>query len=134
MKLETKGLPTNNIHFLSLPFASVEEFKYTEIAEEVNKIRPDLIWVSLGAPKQERFMHYLLPHIDSGVMLGVGAAFNFYIGKLAIPRLGLGRLRLIWLNRLFKEPRKSIQRLFSYLKILPRLYFEEKRIYRKNNG
>ena len=58
----------------------VESFNYLEISKLINQNKPDIIWIGLGAPKQEVFMSKLLPHIDSGLMLGVGAAFNFYSG------------------------------------------------------
>lgn len=127
LRLQKKGLNTANLNLLTLPFNSVEEFNYTAIAREINNFRPDLIWVSLGAPKQEQFMSKLLPHIKCGVMLGIGAAFNFYIGELKIPRLKIGQLRFIWLNRLFNEPKKLIKRLLPYIVILPKLYLAEKK-------
>ena len=62
------------------PFLNVEDFDYLKISKLINQNKPDIIWIGLGAPKQEIFMSKLLPHIDSGLMIGVGAAFNFYSG------------------------------------------------------
>ncbi len=44
----------------------------------INDDEPDIIWVSLGAPKQEKFMNLLLPYLNKGVMFGFGAIFNVY--------------------------------------------------------
>jgi N-acetylglucosaminyldiphosphoundecaprenol N-acetyl-beta-D-mannosaminyltransferase len=84
------------------------------------------IWVSLGAPKQELFMSRLLPYIQRGVLLGVGAAFNFYIGHNVQPRFHLGALRFIWLDRIYREPRKQLKRVGKILTTLPRLYLDER--------
>ena len=125
--LMNKNLNTINIETITLPFLSVESFDYQSIATQINLLKPNIIWVSLGAPKQEIFMNKILPFLDQGVMFGIGAAFNFYIGELNVPRFKLGSLRFIWLNRLFNEPNKLIRRLIPFMAIMPRLYLEERK-------
>lgn len=114
--------------FVDLPFRKVEKFDYLEISAKINNYHPDIIWVSLGAPKQEEFMYRLLPYIDQGVLFGVGAAFNFNAGGAGhvkrAPKWML-RLKLEWLHRAFEEPRKNIPRYLSFVKILPHLIREE---------
>lgn len=117
--------------FATLPFKDVDDFDYVSIAKDINDDAPDIIWVSLGAPKQEIFMSKLKPLLNRGVMFGFGAIFNFNAGKEAskvqrAPRWML-RYRLEWLYRAFNEPRKNIPRYWSFIKILPRLAIEEKR-------
>ena len=46
----------------------------------------DIIWVALGAPKQEIFMNRLKPHLKKGVAIAIGAAFNFYSGMADAPQ------------------------------------------------
>lgn len=75
---------------ISLPFRKVENFGYKSIADQLNKIQPDIIWVSLGAPKQEKFMYNLQPYLNSGVMFGIGAEINFYIGQIKMPSYAIG--------------------------------------------
>lgn len=133
-RLVDKGIGTSNVSLLPLPFKAVEEFDYLAIAERINELKPEIIWVSLGAPKQEQFMANILPHINSGVMFGIGAAFNFYIGKIALPSFRIGSLKFIWVSRIFKEPQKQISRIIPYLKILPSLYWlERKKLYAQRN-
>lgn len=122
-----KNMNDLNIQAIALPFMPVESFDYQSIAKKINKIEPDIIWVSLGAPKQEIFMNKLEPLLDHGVLFGIGAAFNFYIGKLTVLRFKIGSLRFIWLNRLFNEPRKIAKRLLPYILSLPALYWDEKK-------
>lgn len=126
--LESKNINSDHILALALPFKSVEDFDYKAIAEKIEQINPEIIWVSLGAPKQEIFMSKLLPYIKSGVMFGIGAAFNFYNGDLNLPDFRIGALKFIWLNRLFQEPKKIFGRLKDYVLIIPKLYFDEKKL------
>lgn len=124
--LRERGCDDSNISVLPLPFKAVDDFDYVGIAREITIINPDIIWVSLGAPKQELFMHNLLPHLSRGLMFGIGAAFNFYIGKIALPKSNLGALKFIWISRLFSEPKKQIARILPYIRIIPRLYLNER--------
>jgi N-acetylglucosaminyldiphosphoundecaprenol N-acetyl-beta-D-mannosaminyltransferase len=126
-RLTKKGLSNQHLQVMTLPFLSVEQFDYRSIADTVNKIQPNIIWVSLGAPKQELFMSKILPYLHHGLMFGIGAAFNFYTGKIDIPKFHIGAFRFIWLSRLIAEPKKLYSRLIAYILLLPMLYFSEKR-------
>ena len=129
-ELKKRGLPSHHISHLDVPFVKVEEFDYKTIAHQVNKIDADIIWVSLGAPKQERFMAMLLPYIDRGVMFGIGAAFNFYIGEIIQPKFRIGAFRFIWLDRIYREPKKQLKRVWQILKAMPLLYWDERERYK----
>ena len=118
-----------NMRFETLPFRKVEEFDYQGIAAMINADNPDIIWVSLGAPKQEMFMARLQPHLKRGVMFGYGAIFNFNAGVGNVKRAPkwMLRLRLEWLYRAFEEPKKNVPRYWGVIKILPRLVWEERK-------
>ncbi|MEL7588488.1 MAG: WecB/TagA/CpsF family glycosyltransferase [Prolixibacteraceae bacterium] len=119
--------------FEELPFRKVEEFDYEKIAAAINRDKPDIIWVSLGAPKQEFFMNKLLSYLDKGVMFGFGAIFNFNAGAGNVKRAPrfMRYLRLEWLYRAFEEPQKNIPRYWNFIKILPFLVKEERLYARK---
>ncbi|TKC13074.1 WecB/TagA/CpsF family glycosyltransferase [Pedobacter polaris] len=125
--LEKKGIDNRHLSVMPLPFKAVEEFDYVEISKYINGIKPQIIWVSLGAPKQEVFMSNLLPYLDKGIMFGIGAAFNFYIGNIALPDAKIGALKFIWVSRIFSEPMKQLPRILPYIKVIPKLFFQEKR-------
>lgn len=129
-ELKHRGLPYDHISHLDVPFASVEDFDYQTIAKQVNAVNADIVWVSLGAPKQERFMAKILPYINRGVLFGIGAAFNFYIGEIIQPKLHLGAFRFIWLDRIYREPRKQLKRVWKILRVLPLLYIDERKRYK----
>jgi len=102
-----------NSKFMPLPISSVDKFDYQNIANEINIFNPDIIWVSLGAPKQEEFMYNILPYIKCGVMFGFGAILNFYSGLEKYKRAPdiFLKYRLEWLYRLKQEPHKTYKRL-----------------------
>lgn len=117
----------SEMHFETLPFRTVEEFDYEQIGTMINNDGPDIIWVSLGAPKQEKFMSLLLPYLKKGVMFGFGAIFNFYAempGLKRAPQL-MVKLKLEWLYRFTQEPRKQIRRANFFLRLLPKMVIEE---------
>lgn len=118
-----------DMRFETLPFRAVEDFDYERIAEMINEESPDIIWVSLGAPKQEMFMSRLQPYLNRGVMFGFGAIFNFYAGVGTVKRAPrwMLKLKLEWLHRALEDPKKNVPRYWNFLKILPRLVREEKR-------
>lgn len=118
----------SDMRFETLPFKDVEDFDYEGIAKMINDDNPDIIWVSLGAPKQEMFMARLEPYLNRGVMFGFGAIFNFNAGVGDVRRAPkwMLRLRLEWLHRAFEQPKKNIPRYWRFIKILPGLVRDEK--------
>lgn len=118
------------MRFETLPFRAVDEFDYQGIADMINADNPDIIWVSLGAPKQEMFMARLKPFLKRGVMFGYGAIFNFNSGVGEVRRAPkwMLRLRLEWLHRALEQPQKNVPRYWNFIKTLPRLIREERRL------
>ena len=60
-------------------------------------------------------------------MFGIGAALNFWVGDLALPKFHIGPMRFIWLTRLFQDPVRQIKMNWIVLKTLPKLYREERK-------
>ena len=122
-------LPDGDGHLfhVPLPFSSVEEFDYVGIARELERLNADIIWVSLGAPKQEFFMERLLPHLKRGIMLGIGAAFAFYLGELKDYSFRIGEARFNWIYRIITEPKKQLNRVKSIFRYYPAIYLKEKK-------
>lgn len=114
--------------FYELPFCNVDEFDYEDIARRVEESEADIIWVALGAPKQEIFMSKLKPHLKRGVMIAVGAAFKFYSGtdEKRAPQW-MVKVHLEWVYRILCSPRKQLKRCSMILLTLPRLLMEEMR-------
>jgi N-acetylglucosaminyldiphosphoundecaprenol N-acetyl-beta-D-mannosaminyltransferase len=83
---------------------------------DVTGTHPDIIWVGLGTPKQERFMAENWRTLDTGLLIGVGAAFDFHSGRVPQAPRWMQRSGLEWLFRLATEPRRLGPR---YLKTNP---------------
>lgn len=114
--------------FKELPFLPVEKFDYAEIARMIEEDQAEIIWISLGAPKQERFMAQLKPHLHHGVMIAIGATFNFFSGqKIKRAPEWMIRHHMEFLYRIYSEPHKQIKRCWGILSTLPELLIMEYR-------
>ncbi len=92
------------------PFRELTEEESAALAARVAALRPDFIWVGLSTPKQEKFMSAHAARLDAGVMLGVGAAFDFLSGRVRQAPRWLQRMGLEWFFRLCTEPRRLAPR------------------------
>ncbi|CAB4365448.1 MAG: WecB/TagA/CpsF family glycosyltransferase [Actinobacteria bacterium] len=94
----------------SPPFRELNDHEQRDIVAQINAVDPDLVWVGLSTPKQERWMAAMRPQLQARVLLGVGAAFDFHSGnKRQAPRW-MQRTGLEWLFRLMCEPRRLWKR------------------------
>jgi len=89
---------------ISPPFRPLRDSERKEIIACINDVSPDIIWVSLGAPKQETWMWEMRKEINRGVMIGVGAAFDYFVGNIKRPPVWIQRFGLEWLCRLYQDP------------------------------
>lgn len=115
-----------NMKFVELPFCDVHDFDYPSIARMIEEDGADIVWVALGAPKQEYFMNLLKPHLSHGVMIAVGAAFKFYsgVGTKRAPQWMIDR-HLEFVHRLSTEPKKQMRRCYRIVTTLPGLLYTE---------
>lgn len=93
-------------------------FTEEELAEleAIKRAKPDFIWIGLSSPKQEYWMMKAVTHLDHGVLLGVGAAFDFHAGVIKRAPALMRGYGLEWLHRLLSEPRRLWRR---YLILAP---------------
>lgn len=93
----------------SPPFRPLTEEEDEEIMGRINNTNPDFIWIGLGAPKQEQWMY---AHRDKlcGVMLGVGAGFDFHAGTVKRAPVWMQKCGLEWLYRLTQDPKRLFKR------------------------
>jgi N-acetylglucosaminyldiphosphoundecaprenol N-acetyl-beta-D-mannosaminyltransferase len=90
----------------SPPFRPLDVGEDNDAVRRINEARPDIVWVGMGTPKQERWMWDHRDRLDAAVLIGVGAAFDFHSGlKRQAPRW-MQRNGLEWLFRLLSEPRR----------------------------
>lgn len=134
-ELKEMNPDVERMSFVELPFRDVEDFDYPEIAKMIEEDGAKIIWVALGAPKQERFMNKLLPYIESGVMIGVGAVFKFYSGleESRCPQW-IQKHHMEFLYRIWQNPKKQLKRCFWIIVSLPKLYIQEYRRSKQNKA
>ncbi len=102
------------------PFGPMPHAQEMEFVDMVNRLQPDIVWVGISTPKQERFMARYLPLLDTTLMFGVGAAFDFHTGRIADCADWIKRAGLQWLDRLLQDPRHLWKR---YLRNNPPFLF-----------
>jgi N-acetylglucosaminyldiphosphoundecaprenol N-acetyl-beta-D-mannosaminyltransferase len=94
----------------SPPFRPMTPEEDEALVDRINQAAPDIVWVGLSTPKQERWMAEHVGRLRAPVMVGVGAAFDFHAGlKRQAPRW-MQRSGLEWLFRLMTEPRRLWRR------------------------
>ncbi|HEX2937528.1 MAG TPA: WecB/TagA/CpsF family glycosyltransferase [Ruminiclostridium sp.] len=98
----------------SPPFRPLSAEEQQADIERINVSAADIVWVGLGSPKQEIWMHAHRQQLDSPVLIGVGAAFDFLSGNKKQAPKWMQRNGLEWLFRLSTEPRRLWKRYIQY--------------------
>jgi N-acetylglucosaminyldiphosphoundecaprenol N-acetyl-beta-D-mannosaminyltransferase len=98
---------------LSPPFGSVDAAEDETITSEISAAHPDIVWVGLSTPKQERWMAAHVGRVQAPVLVGVGAAFDYHAGvKRQAPRW-IRQAGLEWAFRMATEPRRLAGRYLA---------------------
>jgi N-acetylglucosaminyldiphosphoundecaprenol N-acetyl-beta-D-mannosaminyltransferase len=84
------------------PMSPAEEGEFIGIIKELH---PDVVWIGMSTPKQERFMAQYLPLLDTRLMFGVGAAFDYHTGRISDCADWIKRCGLQWFHRLLQDPK-----------------------------
>lgn len=95
----------------SPPFRKLTAEEDREIMETINSAEADIVWIGLGAPKQEMFMFSHKGRIR-GLMIGVGAGFDYQAGTVKRAPLWMQKNSLEWLHRLITDPGRLVKRYF----------------------
>lgn len=93
----------------SPPFRELSADEDSKITAGICDAAPDFIWVGLGAPKQERWMAAHQGRVN-GLMVGVGAGFDYFAGNISRAPAFMQNHNLEWLYRLIQEPRRLFKR------------------------
>jgi N-acetylglucosaminyldiphosphoundecaprenol N-acetyl-beta-D-mannosaminyltransferase len=95
-------------------FGEYSDEELDRVAAEINAKRPDVVWVGLGVPRQEKWMQRMRPRLEAPVLIGVGAAFDFHAGLVPQAPDWMQRTGLEWLFRLSLEPQRLWRRYLRY--------------------
>jgi N-acetylglucosaminyldiphosphoundecaprenol N-acetyl-beta-D-mannosaminyltransferase len=99
----------------------------------INNFKPDVLWVGLSAPKQERWIYKNIDRLDIKMAFGIGAAFNFYANIIKRAPSWMQKAGLEWLYRMFAEPKRLFKKYMvnntKFIHLVIKDYF--KRAYNK---
>jgi N-acetylglucosaminyldiphosphoundecaprenol N-acetyl-beta-D-mannosaminyltransferase len=102
------------------PFGPMSSAQEEELLSRINSVHPDVVWVGISTPKQEKFMDRYLPLLDTTLMFAVGAAFDFHTGRIADCSDWIKQSGLQWFHRLLQDPKHLWKR---YLRNIPSFLF-----------
>lgn len=108
-KLKIKYPKLKIVGEYSPPFRKLTEEEDIKIVEDINKVKPDFVWVGLGAPKQEIWMYEHKIRINS-LMIGVGAGFDYHSENIKRAPKWMQKYSLEWFYRLMQDPKRLFRR------------------------
>jgi len=85
-----------------------------EIIKIVNKCKPDILWLGLSAPKQERWIYKNINKLNIKMACGIGAVFNFYSGYIKRAPKWMQNIGLEWVYRIIVEPKRLLKKYSVY--------------------
>ncbi len=94
------------------PFRELTPEEDEAIIGDINRSKPDVVWVGLGMPKQEQWIYAHRQSVQAPVMVGAGAALKFMGGSVERAPVRVQNLGLEWLWRLYQEPKRVWRRVF----------------------
>ncbi len=107
-----KELLGSKFESFSPPFRKLTPEEDAKIIENINAAKPDVLWIGLGLPKQEKWIFEHRAKLQVPVIVGVGAAFKFEAGIVNRAPTWMGNAGFEWLHRLFQEPKRVWRRVF----------------------
>jgi len=91
-----------------------QESGEAEINADINRARPDCLWIGLGTPKQQSWAHRNKSQVHAGAILAVGFAFDVNAGTKSDAPSWMGKCGVLWLYRFASEPRRLFKRYAVY--------------------
>lgn len=95
---------------LSPPYREWSDAENDRMIQKINAANPDVLWVGMTAPKQEKWVAASLPKLNARIIGSIGAVFDFYAGTYPRAPHWICRIGLEWLYRLAREPRRMWRR------------------------
>ena len=92
---------------------------------KINKFKPDVVFIGMTAPKQEKWVHMYKDSINANVVCSIGAVFDFFAGTVKRPSAFWIKLNLEWFIRLCKEPNRMFKRYLVYGPIFVHMMIKE---------
>jgi N-acetylglucosaminyldiphosphoundecaprenol N-acetyl-beta-D-mannosaminyltransferase len=117
------------------PFREMSNDEIKELAQRINSLNTNIVWIGISTPKQEIFASRLSKYTKVNFLCTVGAAFDFHIGKVEQAPKWVQKIGMEWFFRLTKEPKRLWKRYFeivplflwyNFLEMVNDVFFESK--------
>ncbi len=119
--------PNIKVGTFSPPFKSeFSDADNQQMITAVNAFQPDVLFVGMTAPKQEKWSFQHKAALDAKIICSIGAVFDFYAGTVVRPHPFWIQLRMEWFIRLIKEPKRMWKRYLYYGPVFIKLILREK--------
>ena len=114
LKVEFENIDVKG--FFSPPFYTNEmpDEVNKSVIKMINDLNPDVLWVGLSSPKQEKWIYENIKKIDIKMACAVGAVFDFYSGEINRAPVWMQKIWLEWLFRMVMEPRRLFKKYLIY--------------------
>ncbi|QLG44571.1 WecB/TagA/CpsF family glycosyltransferase [Costertonia aggregata] len=121
----SKEYPNLRVGSYSPPYKAIfDKADSVEMCKRVNNFKPDVLFVGMTAPKQEKWVYEFKNNLDADIICSIGAVFDFYAGTIKRPGKVWINLGLEWLPRFLKEPKRLAKRnLVSTPKFIAEVIF-----------
>jgi N-acetylglucosaminyldiphosphoundecaprenol N-acetyl-beta-D-mannosaminyltransferase len=111
----TYEFPAIRVGTFSPPYqAEFSQSENSAMLEAINSFQPDVLFVGMTAPKQEKWAYVHKDYLDTKIICCIGAVFDFYAGTVERPSQIWINLRLEWFVRLLREPQRMWKRYLYY--------------------
>ncbi|MBA3542725.1 MAG: WecB/TagA/CpsF family glycosyltransferase [Deltaproteobacteria bacterium] len=97
----------------SPPFRPMTEDEDRAICDEINRLRPDIVLVALGTPRQDYWIDAHIDKLQGSVLIAVGAVFDFFSGRVAMAPDFIHEAGFAWLYRMLGKDRKRLWRRYT---------------------
>lgn len=118
--------------FKSPPFVNENDIcNHQEIESDlklISELKPDLIWIGIGSPKQDMLMYYHNLNSEGTIMLGVGAVFDYFAGTAFMGPEWLKKIGLRWFYHLIKDPKRYSKRIAYTISNTIKVIFKIKKL------
>lgn len=125
LKIEFENIDVKG--FFSPPFYTNEmpDEVNKSVIKMINDLNPDVLWVGLSSPKQEKWIYENIKKIDIKMACAVGAVFDFYSGEIKRAPVWMQKIWLEWLFRMVMEPRRLFKKYLIYNNKFMMLVFKD---------
>jgi N-acetylglucosaminyldiphosphoundecaprenol N-acetyl-beta-D-mannosaminyltransferase len=116
--LEQKFPQINIVGVMAPPFRPLTEEEDREITNEINRLRPDIVCVGLGTPKQDYWIEDHLYKIRGAVLIASGATFDFFGGRIRMAPEFIRKSGFEWLYRLFSKDFRRVWKRYTVMNFI----------------